>query len=83
MPRYDATGPFREGSRTGRGFGPCGYGLGWRRRFNMGSGDFRHLGWGWFGSREEQLRALQDYKQTLREELEDVERAEKELASKK
>lgn len=38
MPRGDRTGPMGIGPMTGRGFGPCGLGLGWRRRFGMGRG---------------------------------------------
>ena len=34
MPKFDKTGPVGMGSRTGRGFGPCGLGLGlgWKER---------------------------------------------------
>jgi len=70
MPRFDGTGPLGMGLATGRGFGPCGLGLGWRRRF---------FNWGWPDSKEEQKKALQDYKKALQEELEDVEKKVKEL----
>lgn len=43
MPRQDKTGPLGQGPLTGRGLGPCGGGLAWRR----GCGR-RGLGpWGW------------------------------------
>ena len=31
MPRFDRTGPLGQGSLTGRGLGPCGTGIGFRR----------------------------------------------------
>ena len=60
MPGFDRTGPMGTGSSTGRGFGPCGLGLGWRRRFGDGRG--------------EEKTALEEYKKALKEELEDVEK---------
>ncbi len=33
MPRFNGTGPTGHGPRTGRGFGPCGCGVGYGRRF--------------------------------------------------
>jgi hypothetical protein len=83
MPMYDGTGPMGMGPKTGRGFGPCGFGLGWRRRFGYGRGMGRYFGWSWPSSREEQLQALKEYKKALKEELEDVEKEEGELVSKK
>jgi len=38
MPGYDGTGPFAYGPLTGRGLGPCGRGLGFRRGFGRGRG---------------------------------------------
>ena len=66
MPGYDRTGPFGAGPMTGRGFGPCGLGLGWRRRFGAGRGMGRYFG-NW------------NYPQNPKEELEDVEKEEEEL----
>lgn len=65
------------GPMTGRGFGPCGMGLGWRRRFGMGRGLGRYFNWGWPITRDDQKKALAEYKKALQEEMEDV---EKELA---
>lgn len=79
MPRFDETGPTGMGPRTGRGFGPCGLGLGWRKKFGAGRGMGRYFSWGWPTSKKEQLGALKEYKQALKEELEDVEKEEKEL----
>lgn len=57
MPQFDQTGPMGQGPRTGRGFGPCGMGLGWRRRFV---------------TKKDQKQALSDYKKALEEELKAV-----------
>lgn len=80
MPRFDGTGPLGQGPMSGRGFGPCGLGLGWRRRFGFGRGMGRYFNWGWPKTKKEQLNALKEYKKALREELEDVDKEEKELA---
>jgi len=77
MPGFDGTGPRGQGPMTGRGFGPCGLGLGWRRRFGMGRGMGRYFCWNWPVSPQDQKKALADYKKALQEEMEDV---EKELA---
>ncbi len=77
MPGFDATGPMGTGPATGRGFGPCGLGLGWRKRFGAGRGLGRYFRWSWPTTREDQEKALADYKKALQEEMEDV---EKELA---
>jgi len=83
MPAFDRTGPLGQGSLTGRGFGPCGLGLGWRRRFGPGRGLGRCFGWNWPQTKKEQLEALKEYKEALREELEDVEKEAKELQAGK
>lgn len=67
MPGFDRTGPTGRGPLTGRGLGPCGRGL---RRF---------LGWGRPLSKKEQREDLKDYKETLQEELKEVENLEREL----
>ncbi len=77
MPGYDGTGPLGKGPMTGRGFGPCGLGLGWRKRFGAGRGLGRYFDWNWPATREDQEKALAEYKKALEEEMEDV---EKELA---
>lgn len=97
MPKFDKTGPLGQGPRTGRGFGPCGFGLGWRRRFGAGRGMGRYLrsgaeetklgeagsyfGWNWPETKEEQLKSLEEYEKALGEELEDVKKEKKELGS--
>ncbi len=83
MPRFDGTGPRRMGPRTGRGFGPCGLGLGWRKRFGRGRGMGRYFGWNWPQTPKDQLEALDDYKKALEEELEDVDKERKELGKEK
>lgn len=85
MPRFDETGPQGLGPMTGRGFGPCGLGLGlsWRRRFGMGQGLGRSFGWSWPRTKKSQLKALTDYKKALLEELEDVKKEEEELGKSK
>jgi len=81
MPGFDKTGPQGFGPRTGRGFGPCG--LGWHHRFGGGRGLGRYFGWNWPTGPKEAHQALADYKQALKEELEDVEKQEKELEAEK
>ncbi len=44
MPGFDRTGPRGEGPLTGRGLGPCGRGLGFRRGFGRGFGRGRGFG---------------------------------------
>lgn len=83
MPGFDQTGPRGQGPLTGRGFGPCGLGLGWRRRFGPGRGMGRYFGWQWPQSEKEQVEALTEYKKALKEELEDVDKEEKELQAGK
>ena len=77
MPGFDKTGPMGQGPMTGKGFGPCGMGLGWRRRFGTGRGMGRYFCWNWPQTKDDQKKALADYKKALQEETEDV---EKELA---
>jgi len=79
MPGLDGTGPLGLGPRTGWGFGPCGLGLGWRRRFGPGRGLGRYFGWRWPQTKEEQKKALAEYRKALEEELEDVKKEEEEL----
>jgi len=79
MPRFDKTGPRGLGPSTGWGFGPCGLGLGWRRGFGPGRGLGRYFGWSGPQTKKDQLEALKEYKEALGEELEDVEKEEKEL----
>jgi len=79
MPGFDKTGPLGMGPRTGRGFGPCGLGLGWRKRYGAGRGFGRYFGWNWPQTAEDQKEALTEYRKALEEELEDVKKEELEL----
>lgn len=83
MPGFDRTGPLGASPMTGRGFGPCGLGLGWRRGFGPGRGLGRYFGWGWPADPKGTRQALAEYKQALKEELEDVEKEEQALAAEK
>jgi hypothetical protein len=58
MPKFDGTGPMGMGPRTGRGFGPCGFGLGLRRMFGRGRGMGRYFGWNQPQTPKDQLAAL-------------------------
>ena len=67
MPAFDGTGPQGQGPMTGRRFGfGCGRGI------KRGLGRFFNGGQAW--SKED----LEEYKQALQEELEDVEKELKE-----
>lgn len=81
MPNFDRTGPRGTGPNTGRGFGPCGFGFGWRKRFGSGRGMGRYFGgWNWPQTKEDQAQALKDYQKALEEELEDVKKESEELS---
>lgn len=83
MPGFDKTGPMGQGPITGGGFGPCGIGLGWRKRFGMRRGMGRYFGWNLPQTDKDQKQALTDYKKALEEELEDVKKEEAELGKVK
>lgn len=74
MPGFDKTGPSGQGPLTGRGFGPCGRGMGrgWRGR-----------GYGRFGFRvitdKEEKEILQDELKYLDEEKKEIEARLEEL----
>ncbi len=70
MPRRDGTGPQGEGPRTGGGFGPCGTGLSWGRRFGAGRGMGRRFGWNWPGAGQVQSEDSADHEKALEKELE-------------
>lgn len=67
------------GPMTGRGFGPCGMGLGWRKKFGMGRGMGRYFCWNTPQTKDDQLKALDQYLKALEEELEDVKKEMEEL----
>lgn len=73
MPAGDMTGPLGMGPLTGRGFGPCGRGMGTRRGCRRGLG--RYFGWGAPMTKEEQIKDFESYKKALGEELEDIDKA--------
>lgn len=83
MPGFDGTGPVGFGVGTGRGFGPCGLGMGWRKRFGFGRGLGRYFNWNWPQSNDDKLKSIREYKQALKEELEDVEKEEQNLTGQK
>jgi hypothetical protein len=76
MPNRDGTGPLGQGPLTGRGFGPCGRGLGFRRGF--------HRGFGWrqqyFGEPVELTEEQQ--KRILEEELKEIDIEKKAIEKK-
>jgi len=80
MPRFDKTGPQGQGAMTGRGMGSCGKGkTGMQRGFGRCCGGYgrglgRYFGWNAPQTKEEKLENIQEYKQALEEELEDVDK---------
>ena len=81
MPAFDGTGPLGQGPLTGRGLGPCGAGMAWRRGWGRGLGRY-YFGWRWPQTKEDQKKALADYKKSLEEELEEVKKEEAELSKR-
>jgi len=83
MPGRDGTGPSGQGPLTGRGLGPCGRGLGFRRGFGRG------FGWRRFSdepvyepltlTKEEQKKILEEEKKDLELELQRIQERLKEL----
>ncbi|MBD3311879.1 hypothetical protein GF352_00235 [archaeon] len=67
MPFYDGTGPRGMGPMTGRGLGPCGRGLGFRR------------GYAYRPSRTSEKELLKEDKKLLEKELEEINKRLKEL----
>jgi hypothetical protein len=64
MPNQDGTGPQGKGPMTGRGMGRCGGGQ-WRGK-GMGKGFGRRMG--------RCCESLEDYRNNLKKELEEVEK---------
>ncbi len=76
MPGFDGTGPMGYGLGTGRGFGPCGGGFGWRRRFRRG------FGWSITEvnlTKEEKRKILEEEKKYIEEELKVINNKLKEI----
>ncbi len=78
MPRFDATGPRGLGPGTGRGMGPCGRGLAFRRGFGRGFGRF---GIRFFDMGRVELTSAEQ-KKILEEELNEIELEKKEIEKK-
>ncbi|MBU5688722.1 MAG: DUF5320 domain-containing protein [Candidatus Aenigmarchaeota archaeon] len=85
MPGRDGTGPFGEGPLTGRGLGPCGKGLAWRRGFK--NRRFWRLQ-PWYYSRmpelsmDEQKKFLQEELEEIKEEIKILEKEKEEIENK-
>ena len=77
MPGLDRTGPLGEGPLTGRGFGPCGRGLGFRHGYGRGYG-FRARAMPVITEKEE-ADILKDELKLLKQEMQDIEKRLKEL----
>ena len=73
MPKFDGTGPQGMGPMTGRGFGPCGFGMGCKH-CGRGRGLGRYFGWNDPQTKEEEIEDLLAYKKALLEEIEDIEK---------
>lgn len=74
MPRFNGTGPLRIWERTGRGFGPCGMGMGYRRGFGYGR---------WFTTKNEEKEMLQEEIEELKKEMEGAQEKLQELEGQK
>lgn len=81
MPGFDGTGPAGYGAGTGRGMGPCGRGMAYRRGFGLGIG--RCFGWGrgfgWTNYIEPEPLSTEAKKQLLEAELKHIEAAKTEI----
>jgi hypothetical protein len=80
MPRFDGTGPFGYEPMTGRGFGPCGRGLAFRRGF--GRGFNRGFGWGAYPATEPVTFTKEEQKKILEAELKEIEAEKQEIEKK-
>jgi hypothetical protein len=77
MPGMDRTGPIGYGPLTGRGLGPCGRGLAFRRGFGRG------FGWRYVEpvnlTKEEQKKILEAELKEIEAEKQEIEKRLKEL----
>ena len=85
MPRGDGTGPNGEGPMTGRGLGPCGRGLAFRRGRGFGRG-FRRFACAYPEfiqevqlSKEQEKKILEEELKAIKEEMQEIEKRLKEL----
>jgi uncharacterized protein DUF5320 len=78
MPAGDGTGPTGQGPMTGRGMGSCNCmplcGCGYGRRFGRPRGLARFFGYKGPQTEEEYKKSLEDFRDSLKEELEEVEK---------
>jgi len=77
MPGQDRTGPLGLGPLTGRGLGPCGRGLAFRRGFGRG------FGWRYVEpvalTREEEKKILEAELKEIETEKQEIEKRLKEM----
>jgi len=93
MSGFDRTGPLGYGPMTGRGMGPCG--AGYARGVGRGAGFGRGMGfrrgfapawgssYGYRPTREQEIADLRAEKESIQEELKNLDERLKELESKK
>jgi len=81
MPLRDGTGPYGEGPLTGRGLGPCGRGLAFRRGTGFGRGLGLGRGFGFRApvepvelSKEQKVKILEAEKAEIEAELKELEK---------
>jgi hypothetical protein len=83
MPGRDGTGPLGRGPLTGRGLGPCGRGLAFRRGFGRGFGWRRFFDEPVFEpitlTKEEQKKILEEELKEIETEKEAIEKRLKEM----
>ena len=70
MPYGDRTGPFGQGSRTGRGMGYCSPGIGQGYGQGYGRGFGRGRGWRWFAGYGSQMLPAYPYAEPLNQKQE-------------
>lgn len=81
MQGFDGTGPVGQGQITGGSLGPCGMGLGRRKRFGVHRGMGRYFGCRrWPQSSADKTQALEEYKLVVEKELENVNQELKDLS---
>ena len=78
MPGQDRTGPMGQGPMTGRGLGPCGRGLGFRRGFGR---RFGRVAMQPVEITQPVLTEI-DEKKILEEELKEIENEKKEIQNR-
>ena len=64
MPRFDGTGPLGFGPMTGRGFGPCGYGRGYGRRYYTKKEEGELI--------EDEIKEMEEELRALKERLSEI-----------